>query len=777
MIWAMFRWEMLQAGRRRRIYFLRWVYAAFLLVQMTPIWLRSQMGWDWLLTLLMVDDRRLSLSNAYRFFESVLAQHYLLLVLVTPAMVGGAIADEKTRGTLEHLLTACFRPGEIILGKLLAHTCQLVLCSLLVLPLFCYFAGLARDASLPAFVFASSAALALGVAALSLWMSVCCRTTRGAVLSVYALIGAVVLLYPTFAATPWGSGLSAFNPVHVLSLDDATLRWRQGSSLLPSISLDDRFLRWPRLGSYLTAWLSLACACGVAATCQLRPAYRRQLEGRGQRTARAWLGTHRLGGNPVLWRPQEVVRIAAFERQSWRTSWLGLVGLMVASAGTLAYLLVLLSGKNPWNNIVLGQWHALLGSLRPTAGDAFFWQGLAALVLLSLLAVIRASGSITGEREKGTWLALMVTPLSTPEIIAGKMRGIFWDCIPCVAAHAGVILPLALLLGYWPVIWTILWVIVMVLTIRWCGAVGLWCSARSASSWRSLLTALTLSYCGVIVLFWRPLGLSGYSGLQFWRPLGQSAYFGLLPVIFGGLLGAGCAIWTTMSWRRIATMLMAFYFGWFLLFWPFGIFAGASRPSVMKEPSINLANLADAISWTFWFWVAAAFWYSTRHVLASAVARVGRADRWEMAAERAGLFDVKLEEKWQAPRINDVREQAALLASENSQTSHMLLAVKVWQIERGASAEMRGDKRMIGRHFLAAAHLELVLAEEYDASAQYELAIESRKSAASCLWRAGQVAEARSLFEELRQGNRFLAREIDETVKHLEKDHSKGTEP
>src|SRR5947208_3454287 len=124
------------------------------------------------------------------------------------------------------------------------------------------------------------------------------------------------------------------------------------------------------------------------------------------------------------------------------------------------------------------------------------------------MAAIRASGSITGEKEKGTWLTLMVTPLSTPEVIAGKMHGIFWDCVPYIAAHVCATMPLALLLGHWPIIWTILWAAVMLLALLWCGAVGLWCSARSASSWRSLLTTLTLSYCGVIVLFWRPFGLS-----------------------------------------------------------------------------------------------------------------------------------------------------------------------------------------------------------------------------------------------------------------------------
>ena len=201
------------------------------------------------------------------------------------------------------------------------------------------------------------------------------------------------------------------------------------------------------------------------------------------------------------------------------------------------------------------------------AGDAFFWQGLAALLVLTLMAAIRASGSITEEKEKGTWLALMVTPLSTEEIIAGKMRGIFSDCIPYVAAHAYVTLLLAMFLGYWAMIWAFLWVAVMVLAVGLCGALGLWCSARATSSWRSLLTTLPLCYFGGILLFWRPSGLSADAGL--------------LPVILGGAFGLWCATRAALSWRSLLTVLV-FYLGWFVLFSPFGLFSAIRTPIVTK---------------------------------------------------------------------------------------------------------------------------------------------------------------------------------------------------
>src|SRR5215831_7561316 len=105
MISTLFRFDTLQAARRQRGFFLRWLYAAFVLAQIAPIFFLSQPGWA----------RLLLGFDVYDFFQGILTQHYVLLTLLTPAMVGGAITEEKTRGTLEHLLTTQLRPGEIIL--------------------------------------------------------------------------------------------------------------------------------------------------------------------------------------------------------------------------------------------------------------------------------------------------------------------------------------------------------------------------------------------------------------------------------------------------------------------------------------------------------------------------------------------------------------------------------------------------------------------------------------------------------------------------------------
>jgi hypothetical protein len=82
--------------------------------------------------------------------------------------------------------------------------------------------------------------------------------------------------------------------------------------------------------------------------------------------------------------------------------------------------------------------------------------------------------------------------------------------------------------------------------------------------------------------------------------------------------------------------------------------------------------------------------------------------------------------------------------------SDMLVTVKSREVQRGMLAEMRGDIKSASRHFLAAAHLEIVLSNEYAEAGEREMSIRSRISAASCFWRGHQKEQAVSIFNELR---------------------------
>ena len=106
--------------------------------------------------------------------------------------------------------------------------------------------------------------------------------------------------------------------------------------------------------------------------------------------------------------------------------------------------------------------------------------------------------------------------------------------------------------------------------------------------------------------------------------------------------------------------------------------------------------------------------------------------------------------------------------------SDMLVTVKSREVQRAMLAEMRGDRKAAARHFLAAGHLELVLADDYAQAGQPELALRSGISAASCFWRAGQQDRARPLFDDLLLAYPTQAAAIRQAVEELERDHPVG---
>jgi hypothetical protein len=107
------------------------------------------------------------------------------------------------------------------------------------------------------------------------------------------------------------------------------------------------------------------------------------------------------------------------------------------------------------------------------------------------------------------------------------------------------------------------------------------------------------------------------------------------------------------------------------------------------------------------------------------------------------------------------------MASVQTAVSDMLITVKSREIQRGMTAEMRGDQAVARRHLLAAAHLELVLTDDYERDGDPELAFRSRVSAGSCFWRGGAQDQARKVFEALTTDHPDRVDEIERVVEDL----------
>ncbi len=111
------------------------------------------------------------------------------------------------------------------------------------------------------------------------------------------------------------------------------------------------------------------------------------------------------------------------------------------------------------------------------------------------------------------------------------------------------------------------------------------------------------------------------------------------------------------------------------------------------------------------------------------------------------------------------------MSAATAGVSDMLVTVKSREVQRAMLAEMRRDHKAAARHFLAAAHLELVLADDYAEAGQPDLALRSGISAASCFWSAGHADRARSLFEELTRSYPAQSAAIRQAVEELERDY------
>src|SRR5438045_1918543 len=102
MVGPVLHFEMLLGSRRSRQYIFRWLYAGWLVLQILYFWLYFLMS------------RIVPISGAAQhdtpvvagwFVETFVVQQLILLVLITPVLTAGAVTDEKTRGTLQYLLT------------------------------------------------------------------------------------------------------------------------------------------------------------------------------------------------------------------------------------------------------------------------------------------------------------------------------------------------------------------------------------------------------------------------------------------------------------------------------------------------------------------------------------------------------------------------------------------------------------------------------------------------------------------------------------------------
>jgi ABC-type transport system involved in multi-copper enzyme maturation permease subunit len=459
----------------------------------------------------------------------------LAILLIVPGLAAGSISEEDRRGTMSDLLATPLTGGAIVLGKLAGPLLHAVIILLVGLPLVT--PALFMELITPWLVaraWLMLAVLAIFIASLSVLVAAVVPRPRGAIPTAYILVGAWVLV-PIWL-TPVVRGLPA--PWAWVKTIDEWLLLSHPSEAALGLSIP-----WTRLyGDPSTdiGWIWLAVSrlyvepsgmgliwgtlprtlmrvvvpqaasavfCLVVAALSLR-ARRLGLRGWGA----AWFADgswHRepeatsrpvVGDDPMLWKESN-----AYSLRGQRAVRLG-IGLLFGTL--LVRLFELIFGAfSEWiagwadNGAAVWRRSQFNESLRSISTALY-------VVELVVIASV-AAASVAGERERGSWTALLASPLTGWEIARAKVVGVLWAMrwlvLPfgtfwVIGLATGSVHPLGFLAAGLSVI----------VFAAYAASLGVFCSMLSATSDRAVLATLAvLLVSNAFPLLCIPLDLIG----------------------------------------------------------------------------------------------------------------------------------------------------------------------------------------------------------------------------------------------------------------------------
>ncbi len=369
-----------------------------------------------------------------------------IVVVQAPAVLAGSLAGERERGVLQLLLTTAVTPREIVSGRLLGKLSQvgmIVLAGLPVLGIFFAWNGLGF-LDLAAF-FLLLTAVGFGGGGLAVAASIVSRRARDALLSVYILM-LVLLLSPLLSrvglplqVVQW---LLWFNPF--LSLHRLVY---EGDS-------------WPALAAS-GFWLVVGVAGTAVAAWRMRPTC--LATGEAVKKSRRPLRVPPLGERPMLWKELYIERVGTLGRFG---RWLGVLITVSIGGGSLVLAAMIVSDL---------LWPRPDGwSVGASSFFSVFLTGASATFmgwLLEWAIGLRAAVSIASERERGTWDALLMSPLEPGEIVRAKVFGSI-HALRWMVAAVLLAWTLAVLVGAVPIRDYITWIAGITVTGVLMAAIG-----------------------------------------------------------------------------------------------------------------------------------------------------------------------------------------------------------------------------------------------------------------------------------------------------------------
>jgi ABC-type transport system involved in multi-copper enzyme maturation permease subunit len=488
-----FFYDLLRTGRRVRYFLVRGAYASVLYLLLCWVyyaWVVDTPGGD-------LPASRLA-RFAETFFYTFMGAQFLTVAALTPAYVAGAVSEEKERGTLEFLLATDLDSREIVLGKLAARVINLTFLLLTGLPLLAalqFLGGVAPNLVLAGF--AATGLTLASLAGLSILHSVLARKPRDALALTYLTaaaylvvsgLGSLLAWFPAVGGFPSGSRVTVSTIVDWLNsgnliallyeLVQGVRGGRHLEDMLPELLRN--YAVFHGLVGGLAAWWAVR---RLRAVSQKEPVAKQR---------RRLVRRPRVGRWPMVWK--EVFAEPAFRPNAVGRVVLGVLVLATyVPAGVIAGFFVdhWLRGapfqgswflpSRPWDWLaeMLSIWSRVSGAL------------VACLLLLGV--AVRASGGVSGERDRETLDALLTSPLSEDSILIAKWLGslssVRWGWL-----WLGSIWLLTLAVGGLHVVSLLLLLVAWYVYAGFVSTLGLWFSMNCRSTARA--TAWTLFTAG-----------------------------------------------------------------------------------------------------------------------------------------------------------------------------------------------------------------------------------------------------------------------------------------
>jgi len=419
---------------------------------------------------------------ANTFFGAYLFAQIAIVGILTPGLVSGAIAEEKERRTLEFMLATDLRSREIIFGKLAARVGTMGLLLLAGLPILSFvqfFGGVDPNQLLAGF--AATILAMLGVSAMSIYCSVASKRVRDAMVLAYLL----TITY--FATSLISFGVQMLSVAQrAVNIGPLSISWADvayafaiGNPIVAIAEVEERGndALWSVLGKMALVQFLFIVGFVTWSVVRLRTVALRQSNRAVSAKVVKQNARNRpeIGDQPMNWKERYVespVRLTLFGRIA--VTLIGLVTIAIFCSFGLD-----LTSNDPLHVHGLSQrmndWARMVGIV-------------VACVILMGIAVL-GSGSVRGERDRQTLDSLLMTRLSSREILWGK----WWGCMvgmKTIWLWLGAIWLIGLLTGGIHPLALPLLVGAMLIYASGFAWIGIYCSIVATSSVRATLSAI-----------------------------------------------------------------------------------------------------------------------------------------------------------------------------------------------------------------------------------------------------------------------------------------------